>query len=83
MVGASERDGPVGPDLRRLSAAERQVLALLAQGHTAKSISRLTGDSEGAINERLRSARRKTGMGSSRELARRLRQENRAEFSGY
>lgn len=71
------------PDLHRLSAAEREVLALLAAGHTAKSIATLTGRSEGAVNERLRDARRKTGVGSSRELARLLRQqENRDEEIG-
>lgn len=61
-----------GLDLTRLSQAERDVLELLARGHTAKSIAGLTGQSEGAVNERLRTARRKTGVGSSRELARLL-----------
>ncbi|CAN5360382.1 hypothetical protein BH10PSE14_BH10PSE14_28880 [soil metagenome] len=71
------------PDLRCLNAAEREALALLAVGHTAKSIATLTGRSEGAINERLREARRKTGVSSSRELARLLRQqENRDEEIG-
>lgn len=56
----------------RLSPVERQVLSLLAQGHTAKSIAMLIGSSVGAVNERLRTARRKTGVSSSRELARRL-----------
>lgn len=67
------------PDLHLLSDAERQVLALLAQGHTAKSIAAATGRTENAVNERLREARRKTGVGSSRELARLLAQENRDE----
>lgn len=58
------------PDFSTLNAAEREVLALLAQGHTAKSIATLTGRTEGAVNERLREARRKTGIASSRELAR-------------
>ena len=58
------------PDLSTLNPAEREVLVLLAQGHTAKSIASLTGRSLGSINERLREARRKTGVGSSRELAR-------------
>ena len=60
----------VQPDSFRLSVAEREVLALLAEGHTAKSIATVTGRSEGSINERLRDARRKTGVSSSRELAR-------------
>lgn len=58
------------PDLSTLNSAEREALALLAQGHTAKSIATLTGRSVGSVNERLREARRKTGVGSSRELAR-------------
>jgi DNA-binding CsgD family transcriptional regulator len=65
-------------DLSRLNDSERRVLRLLAEGHTAKSISNLVGSTPLAINERLREARRKTGVGSSRELARLLRsQENR------
>src|SRR5690606_38766402 len=39
-------------------------------GRTVKSISARLGRSETSINERLRDARRKTGIGSSRELAR-------------
>lgn len=71
------------PDLSTLNPAEREVLALLAQGHTAKSIASLTGRSVGSINERLREARRKTGVGSSRELARLFAtQENRDEQIG-
>ncbi|RYF03144.1 MAG: hypothetical protein EOO77_31505, partial [Oxalobacteraceae bacterium] len=67
-------------DLSSLSAGERDVLALFAEGHTAKSVASMTGLSVAAVNERLRAARRKTGIGSSRELARELRlQENRDE----
>ena len=70
-------------DLSRLNDAERRVLGLLAEGHTAKSIAHLIGSTEAAVNERLREARRKTGVGSSRELARRLKaQENRVEQIG-
>jgi DNA-binding CsgD family transcriptional regulator len=70
-------------DLSRLNEAERRVLRLLAQGHTAKSIANATGSTPAAVNERLREARRKTGVGSSRELARLLRaQENRHEQIG-
>lgn len=53
-----------------LSDKELEVLRLLAMGHTGKSIAARLGQSEAAINERLRDARRKTGVGSSRELAR-------------
>lgn len=60
-----------------LSAVERQVLTLLARGHTTKSIAATLDLSVYAVNERLREARRKTGAASSRELARRLAtQEN-------
>jgi DNA-binding CsgD family transcriptional regulator len=70
-------------DLSRLNDAERRVLALLAEGHTAKSIAVATDSTPAAVNERLREARRKTGVGSSRELARLLKaQEYRHEFIG-
>lgn len=58
------------PDFTPLNPAEREILSLLAQGHTAKSIASLTGKTAGSVNERLREARRKTGVASSRELAR-------------
>lgn len=64
-------------DLTALNETERSALLLLAEGHTVKSIANLSGRSLAAINERLRNARRKTGVGSSRELARLLKtQEN-------
>lgn len=70
-------------DLSRLNEAERRVLRLLAEGHIAKSIAAELGTSPAAVNERLREARRKTGVGSSRELARLLKaQENRHEQMG-
>lgn len=58
------------PDPDSLSPTEIEALRLLAEGHTAKSIAALTGRSVSAVNERLRQARRKTGVSSSRELAR-------------
>lgn len=58
--------------LAALNDNELEILQLLANGHTAKSIAARLGRSETAINERLREARRKTGVGSSRELARLL-----------
>lgn len=70
-------------DLSSLNEHERAVLGLLAQGHTVKSIATLTRRSEASVNERLREARRKTGVGSSRELARLLAaQENGDEEIG-
>ncbi len=56
--------------LARLNDKEQEILALLTAGHTVKSIAAQLGRSEASINERLREARRKTGIGSSRELAR-------------
>ncbi|MCI4589053.1 hypothetical protein MOK15_02885 [Sphingobium sp. BYY-5] len=71
------------PDLSQLNDGERDILRLFAQGHTAKSVATLTGKSVGSINERLREARRKTGVGSSRALSRLLAdQENRDMFIG-
>lgn len=58
------------PLIDRLTEQEKGLLRLLAQGHTAKSIALSTGLTENAVNERLRSARRKAGAPSSRELAR-------------
>lgn len=55
-----------------LNARELEVLRLLAEGHTIKSIAARLDRTEASINERLRDARRKTGVGSSRELARQL-----------
>lgn len=70
-------------DLSRLNEAERRVLRLLGEGHTAKSIANELGSTSAAVNERLREARRKTEVGSSRELARLLKaQENRDEQIG-
>jgi len=64
-----------GVDLSRLNEAERQVLRLLAEGHTAKSVANELVSTPAAVNERLREARRKTGAGSSRELARLLKSQ--------
>jgi DNA-binding CsgD family transcriptional regulator len=70
-------------DPSRLNDAERRVLRLLAEGHTAKSVANELGTTPAAVNERLREARRKTGVGSSRELARLLKaQESRHEQMG-
>lgn len=55
-----------------LNERELEILRLLSAGHTVKSIAATLGRSEASINERLREARRKTGVGSSRELARQL-----------
>jgi DNA-binding CsgD family transcriptional regulator len=81
LTDSAPTEGQSG--LSRLNGAERQVLLLLAEGHTAKSIAGTLGSTEAAVNERLREARRKTGLGSSRELARLLKaRENRDESIG-
>lgn len=73
-------DPPSHP-LDRLNETERELLILLGRGHTAKSIASLKALSVAAVNERFRSARRKTGLASSREIARLLvAQENRDDL---
>ena len=58
--------------LQSLSVREAEVLRLLAAGHDAKSVARSLGLSVHTVNERLRDARRKLGVSSSREAARLL-----------
>lgn len=58
--------------LRALSEREKEALRLLAGGHDAKSVARHLGLSIHTVNERLRSARGKMGLTSSRAVARRL-----------
>lgn len=55
-----------------LTEREKETLRLLLVGHDAKSIARQLGLSVHTVNERLRDARRKLGVSSSREAARRL-----------
>lgn len=55
-----------------LTEKEKQTLRLIARGHDAKSTARSLGLSVHTINERLRDARRKMAVSSSREAARRL-----------
>lgn len=57
---------------RALTEKEKQTLRLIARGHDAKSSARDLGLSVHTINERLREARRKMAVSSSREAARRL-----------
>lgn len=58
--------------LDTLTAKEKDALRLLLRGHDAKSSARELGLSVHTVNERLRDARRKLGVTSSREAARRL-----------
>ena len=59
-------------NLDNLSDRERETLRLLGRGHEAKSIASALGLSVHTVNERLRAARRKLGVSSSREAARLL-----------
>jgi len=58
--------------VEKLTDRERQTLSLLARGHEAKSIAAALNLSVHTVNERLRAARRKLGVSSSREAARLL-----------
>lgn len=55
-----------------LTEKEKQTLRLIVRGHDAKSTARHLGLSVHTINERLRDARRKLAVSSSREAARLL-----------
>ena len=55
--------------IEELSEKECEALRLLLAGHDAKSSARALGVTHHAINDRLRSARRKLGVSSSREAA--------------
>lgn len=55
-----------------LTDREKQTLRLIVRGHDAKSIARELDLSVHTINERLRDARRKLAVSSSREAARML-----------
>ena len=59
--------------LDALTEKEKQTLRLLVSGYDAKSMARHLGLSVHTINERLRDARRKLAVSSSREAARQLR----------
>lgn len=65
--------------LDTLTDKEKDTLRLLLRGHDAKSSARELGLSVHTINERLRDARRKLGVTSSREAARKLLAEEGEE----
>lgn len=69
-------------DLAKLTEAEKDVLRLLAQGHDTKSAATTLGISIHAINDRLREARRKLGVTSSREAARLLAGNSAQKIEG-
>ncbi len=62
----------MNPAFDTLTDKEKAALRLLLRGHDAKSSARELGLSVHTLNERLREARRKLGLTSSREAARRL-----------
>ena len=78
----------MNPDkVDQLTAAELAVLRLLATGHDTQSAADSLGISIHAVNDRLREARRKLGVTSSRAAARmvaaqEMPQEIRPDFSG-
>ena len=59
--------------IQNLTDKEKEALRLLVEGHDAKSSSALLGISVYTLNDRLRNARRKLQVSSSREAARILR----------
>lgn len=61
-----------------LTEKEKQTLRLIVRGHDAKSTARSLGLSVHTINERLREARRKMAVSSSREAARLLFEQEEA-----
>lgn len=62
-----------------LTEKEKQTLRLIVRGHDAKSMARHLGLSVHTINERLRDARRKLSVSSSREAARLLLEREGAD----
>jgi DNA-binding CsgD family transcriptional regulator len=63
---------PMNDRLQQLSEKEKETLRLLLRGYDAKSSARHLGLSVHTVNERLRDARRKLSVSSSREAARLL-----------
>lgn len=59
-------------DIQALTEKEKQTLRLMVRGHDAKSLAKHLNLSVHTVNERLRDARRKLQVSSSREAARRL-----------
>ncbi|MGH7021912.1 MAG: DUF4019 domain-containing protein [Brevundimonas sp.] len=65
--------------LQALTEREKDALRLLASGHDAKSVARQLELSVHTVNERLRTARRKMGVSSSRAAARHLAQAEQGD----
>lgn len=69
QYGARELNRRMAANLEALSDRGNETLRLLLEGHDAKSIARDLGLSVHTVNERLRAARRKLEVPSSREAA--------------
>jgi DNA-binding CsgD family transcriptional regulator len=74
---------PIEEGTWALTEKEKQTLRLIVRGHDAKSTARSLGLSVHTINERLRDARRKMAVSSSREAARLLLQAEGGVGSPY
>ena len=70
-------------DVHALTEKEKATLRLLLAGHDAKSMARHLGLSVHTVNERLRDARRKLAVSSSREAARLLREAEAADPESF
>ncbi len=69
----------MAPNTQALTEKEKQTLRLIVRGHDAKSSARYLGLSVHTVNERLRDARRKLEVSSSREAARLLFEDEGAD----
>jgi len=70
--GATSAGERMSARYQALTEKEKQTLRLIVRGHDAKSMARHLGLSVHTVNERLRDARRKLEVSSSREAARLL-----------
>lgn len=66
-----------------LSDKEKETLRLMLRGYDAKSMAQALGLSVHTVNERLRNARRKLEVSSSREAARRLFAHEEASYEKF
>ena len=67
-------------ELEKLSEKEKEALRLIVRGHDAKSMAHALSLSVHTINERLRAARRKLEVTSSKEAARLLYESERGTY---
>jgi DNA-binding CsgD family transcriptional regulator len=77
-----EATRPMADGIQALTEKEKQALRLLLGGHDAKSMATQLGLSVHTINERLREARRKLGVSSSKAAARVLREVEAPQLLG-